>query len=185
MRTQLYSAIPYGCATVTLVAVNIISDRVNKKGPFLVGCLAVVCLGYIILIAVESVHVKIFATCLVASGVYPSVILLVSWLGINTGGYTKRATTWAGCEILAQCLSIAGTRIYTDPPRYVKGHSIMLGMMVISISVACANVYAFNRANKRKDRIEKDYLERGEVHPHSGKTLEDVQDDHISFRYIL
>ena len=94
VHTQLYSAIPYGCATVTLVAINIISDRVNKKGPFLVGCLTCTCLGYIILIAVESVHVKIFATCLVASGIYPSVILLASWLGINTGGYTKRARTW-------------------------------------------------------------------------------------------
>ena len=185
MRTQLYSVIPYACATVTLVAVNTISDRVNRKGLFLIGCLAVVALGYVILIAVESVHARIFATCLVASGVYPSVILLVSWLGINTAGYTKRATTWAGCEILAQCLSIAGTHIYTDPPRYVKGHSIMLGMIVISLSAACANLSAFSRANKRKDLIEKEYLERGEVHPHHSKTLEDVQDDHISFRYIL
>ena len=170
---------------MTLVAVNIISDRFNRKGPFLIGCLAVVCVGYIILIAVESVHVKIFATCLVASGVYPSVILLVAWLGINTGGYTKRATTWAGCEILAQVLSIAGTHVYTDPPRYIKGHSIMLGMMIISISAACINMYLFARANKQKDRIEREHLDRGETHLHMGKTLEEVQDDHISFRYIL
>ena len=185
MQTQLYSAIPYGCATVTLVTVNIISDRVNKKGPFLVGCLATTSVGYIILIAVKSVHVKVFATCLVASGVYPSVILLVSWLGINTGGYTKRATTWAGCEILGQCLSIAGTHLYTDPPRYIKGHSIMLALCVISMSAAGANMYSFARANKQKEQIQRDYLERGEVHPHMGKTLEEVQDDHIAFRYIL
>ena len=61
----------------------------------------------------------------------------------------------------------------------------MLAMIVISMSAACANMYAFTSANNRKDQIQKEYLERGEVHPHIGKTLEEVQDDHISFRYIV
>lgn len=87
VRTQLFTVIPYACATVALVVVNVLSDRLkNSKGIFLMLCLSVSCLGFILLMAVESVPVKIFATCLVTSGLYPAVILIAVWLGINTAG---------------------------------------------------------------------------------------------------
>ena len=61
--------------------------------------LSVACIGYIILLTVYSVPVLVFATCLVTAGLYPSVILLATWLGINTADFTKRGTIWAMAEI--------------------------------------------------------------------------------------
>ena len=159
----------------------------NKKGIFIIGCLSTSIIGYIILIVVENVKVKIFGTCLITTGLYPSVILLVAWLSINTGGYTKRATIWAGCEIFSQCLSIMGTHVYDTPPKYVKGHSIMIAFLALSIACTAAIMSTISRSNARKDRVEAVHIARGdlELHPHITQTLEDVHDNHILFRYII
>lgn len=185
MRTQLISVIPYGCAFTTVLALGIASDRVNKKGPFLIATLTSAIIGYIILLNNVSNVAGIVATCLITSGLYPSVILLVTWLSINTAGFTKRGTTWAMAEIGGQCLSIMGTHVYTDPPRYIQGHSVLLAFMCTALLAVIGNMYWMRRCNFGKDRIEDDYRARGELHPHYEMSLEEVQDQHISFRYIL
>jgi len=83
----------------------------TKKGVFLVASLSVACLGYIIILTNVSIQVKVFATCLVTSGLYPSVVLVAIWVGMNTGGFMKRAATWALAEILGQSFSILGMRM--------------------------------------------------------------------------
>ena len=163
-----------------------ISDRMNRKGVFVIGTLSAVAVGYIILMAVVSnTGAKIFAACLITSGLYPSVVFLASWLGVNTGGFTKRGTTWALAEIFGQCFSIMGTHIYDSPPRFIKGHAIILGFIFLGIINSCILIWWMKRENARRDAIEKDYRDRGEAHPHASKSLEEVQDFHISFRYIL
>lgn len=79
-------------------------------------------IGYILLLANVQVKAKMFAACLIVSGFYPSVALLIAWLGINTGGHTERGTTWTMAEIFGQSFSIKGQKIYDTPPRFVKGH---------------------------------------------------------------
>ena len=183
--SQLFSVIPYACATLCMIALAIISDRLNVKGVVLVFCLFVSCVGYIILIAVRSVPVKIFGTCLVVSGLYPSVVLGATYLGINTGGFTKRGTTWAITEIFGQCFSIMGTHIYTDPPRFIKGHSIILGFLVFSILNVVMVYFWMRRLNSQKAKVIRDYRDRQEIHPDESKSLEEVYDHHIAFHYTL
>ncbi|KAK5044952.1 hypothetical protein LTR84_010324 [Exophiala bonariae] len=184
-RSLLFSVIPYACATAVLPVLAKISDCVNRKGTFLIGTLSTVAVGYILLMSVSSTNVKIFAACLITSGLYPSVIFLITWLGVNTGGFTKRGTTWAVAEVFGQCFSIMGTHIYDGPPRFIKGHAIVLGFILLGIFNSCVLIWWMNRENKRKDAEEQEYRDRGEVHPHASKSLEEVQDAHISFRYIL
>ena len=185
VQTQLFSVIPYACAFVTLLGVCTISDRLNKKGVFLAASLSIACIGYIILLTNVSVHVKVFATCLVTSGLYPSVVLVAAWVAMSTGGFTKRGTTWALAEISGQCFSIMGTHVYTDPPRYVKGHSVVLAFMFLALLSTVSLLFWMNHLNRKKDRIESEYQERNELHPHASKSLEEEYDYHISFRYIL
>jgi len=169
-----------------LIVVGKLSDRYNRKGIFLVGALTAVAIGYILLLTVSSsTPVKIFGACLITSGLYPSVILLVSWLGVNTGGFTKRGTTWAVAEVFGQCFSIMGTHIYDRPPRFIKGHAVLLGFILLAIFNASVLIWWMNKENQRRDAEEQAYRDRGEVHPHASLSLEDVQDFHISFRYIL
>ncbi|KAG4426088.1 hypothetical protein IFR04_000795 [Cadophora malorum] len=121
-RAQLFSATPYACAGVILLTVCTISDRIDRKGILLIGCLSMSSIGYILLLANVQVKAKMFAACLIVSGFYPSVALLIAWLGINTGGHTERGTTWTMAEIFGQSFSIKGQKIYDTPPRFVKGH---------------------------------------------------------------
>ncbi|KIW39102.1 uncharacterized protein PV06_08913 [Exophiala oligosperma] len=184
-RTLLFTIIPYACALVVTLTVCYIADRRNSKGPYLIFTLSAASVGYIILMSVTNDSARMFAACLITAFFYPSVILLLSWLGVNIAGFTKRGTTWGGAEIFGQCFSILGTHIYDQPPRFIKGHAILLGFQVYSIFCAAMLMWIMSRENKRRDAVEREYRERGEVHPHASKSLEELQDLHISFRYVI
>lgn len=142
-------------------------------------------IGYIILLTISSVPVKMFGACLIAAGLYTSTVLTVSWLAINTGGFTKRGTVWALAEVVGQLTSIMGSNIYTDKPRYIKGHSIVLSFLLLAIFSAVSLMFWMKHVNAKKDRILEDYAARGENHPHSGRSLEEEFDGHVNFRYII
>lgn len=148
-------------------------------------CLSVTSVGYIILLAARSVPVLVFATCLITGGLYPSVILLASWININTAGFTKRGTTWAMAEIFGQCFSIMGTHVYTKPPRFVKGHAIVLGFLLIGLVSTSILIVAMRYLNKRKEAAIQQHLLDGESNPHAGRTFEDEGDSHLNFKYVL
>lgn len=185
VQTQLFSIIPYACAFVTLIVVNIASDKLNRKGIFIMGLITTSCIGYIILLAVHNVKVKVFATCLITMGTFPGVTIMGAWININTGGFTKRATTWGTAEIVGQCFAIMGSHIYTDPPQYIQGHSIVLAFNLLALASALFCYYYMRRANHKKDKEALEHASAGTTHLDLHKTLEDVQDQHPSFRYIL
>lgn len=147
-------------------------------------CMTLTSVGYIILICSHNIPVKIFATCLVVSGAFPSLALLGAWAVTNTGGFTKRATTWGCVEVVGQCISIGASHVYTDPPQYVKGHSTLLALQVMAFGCATANWLWMKRQNRLRDEDARHYAEAGTRHPDAGKTFEDLQDFHPDFRYV-
>ncbi|KAH8697045.1 retrograde regulation protein 2 [Talaromyces proteolyticus] len=187
LHTQLFSIIPYACAFFCVIFAGIMSDRWNSKGPFLFFGYVIGCIGYILLLSTPNAIVGIIAVCLITSGCYTSIILLPIWLAINTGGFTKRGSAWAFAELVGLCFSIMGTRIYTEPPRFTKGHSVVLSLNALAGLCAVASYYWMRYLNKKKDGIQADYEARGVLHPHiaSHATLEEVCDNHITFRYVL
>lgn len=185
VNTQLFSAVPYAVAFVALISLNYASDRVNQKGWFLIGSLTSAIIGYAILLTDVSYGVKIFATCLITGGLYPSVTLLVTWLSINTTGFTKRGTTWAMAEIGGQCMTIGVTHAYNRPPRQLQGHAVVLGLLCLALLNAVFLRFWLARCNSQKEQIAHEYDARGEAHPHRVRSLEDENDQHQYFRYIL
>jgi hypothetical protein len=185
LDAQLFSVIPYACAFCTLLILCYLSDLVNLKGPFIMFGFAVNAIGYAMLLGVKSTAAKVVATCFITSGMYPAVVLFLTWLAINTGGFTKRATTWAIAEVFGQLFSIMGANIYDNGPRYVKGHATAMAFSFFCLFIAAALMVVFSRLNKKRDRILEDYARRGEIHPHMNRSLEDEQDFHINFRYTL
>ncbi|KAK4893997.1 hypothetical protein LTR27_007803 [Elasticomyces elasticus] len=184
VRAQLFTVIPYAFASLSVV-IAIASDRYNKRGVFLLGTIGMACVGYIVLLCDISAAGKIAAASLCVTGLYPSVILLQTWVLTNVGGFTKRATTWAIAEVFGACFGIVGSHVYDKPPRFVKGHSVVLGMLAMAFVVVSIMIWSMRRTNLKRDTELQDYAARHEVHSHSMKTLEDVQDFHVSFRYIL
>ncbi|OQV02109.1 hypothetical protein CLAIMM_07359 [Cladophialophora immunda] len=183
--SQLYSVIPYACAFVTLLVTCFLSDRINIKGPFIFCGFLVSAIGYIMLLTVKPTSVKILAACFITSGMYPSTVLMVAWLVINTGGFTKRASVWALAEVFSQCFSIMGANIYVNGPRYIKGHSVVLAFLVTAMATVVALSLTYRHLNKKRDRILEEYAQRGEIHPHMNKSLEELHDFHVNFRYTF
>jgi hypothetical protein len=167
------------------LVVNFTSDKLNIKGPFLMGILATSCVGYVILIAVHNVKVKIFATCLITMGTFPAVALLGAWVAINTGGFTKRASTWGISEIVGQCFAIMGSHIYIDPPQYIQGHSILLAFEVLALIATILCWFWMRHLNKQKDGEARRHAEAHTTDPNLHKSLEEIYDYHPSFRYVL
>jgi hypothetical protein len=137
------------------------------------------------LLTVRSTSADVVATCFVVGGIYPGVLLSVVWLGINNGGFTKRATTWAMAEIGGQIFSIVGTNIYKSSGKgYAKGHWINVGFTIAGICTASTLLWWYNHSNKEKDRILEEYAARGDSHPDTGASLEELYDYHINFRLV-
>ena len=78
-----------------------------------------------------------------------------------------------------------GTRVYVDPPRYIQGHSVVLAFVCWALLNVIALLFWMKHMNQKKDRVDAEYRERNELHPHASRTLEQEYDQHQSFRYIL
>jgi hypothetical protein len=183
-RTQLVTDISYACASA-VIPVSVISDRVNIKGPFMLGTITVSCVGYIALLFDIPVIGKIVAVCIATSGLCTSVILLQAWIATNMGGYTKRATAWAMAEIFGQCFGVMAAHVYVAPPRFIRGHSIFLGLLTYAGFLSIFSMWWMRRANLRKTTEIEAYERDGCIHPHRLRSLEEKQDLHIDFRYII
>ncbi|KUJ17697.1 MFS general substrate transporter [Mollisia scopiformis] len=185
VQTQLFTMIPYAFATVSLLTVCFLSDRINSKGPILFICMATSSVGYIILMATTNKVALIAGTCFVASGLYPAVILTVSWITINHGGYTKRSTAWAMAQITGQGLSIIGTQVYRTPPRYLAGHGTLLGFFCLALVSIVCNWFWMRRENHRKDARAEEFRAAGTKDEEAEKSMDELLDKHPSFKYIL
>ncbi|KAH8820252.1 major facilitator superfamily domain-containing protein [Xylogone sp. PMI_703] len=185
LQTQLFTMIPYAFATVSLLTVCFLSDRINTKGPVLFACVATSASGFILLMATTNKVALIAGTCLVASGLYPSIILTVSWITINHGGYTKRSTAFAMAQITGQGLSIIGTQVYRDPPRYLAGHGTLLGFFSLALCAIVCNWFWMRRENRKRDDRAEEYRMTGTKDEQAEKSVDELLDYHPNFRYIL
>jgi len=90
-------------------------------------------------------------------------------------------------EVVGQCFGIMETNVYTDPPKYVKGHSIVLVLAYIGLALCntAGLMLWMGHLNTRKEGVEREFAERGEVYPHLERSLEEEYEYHVSFRYIL
>jgi hypothetical protein len=177
--------IPYAIAFVVILSVSFVSDRVNRKGPFVISGLVASFIGYMLLLFGGTTVIKMVGTCFVVSGVYTGVLLSTVWLGINTAGFTKRGATWAMAEIGAQIFSIIGTNVYNNSgATYRKGHWSNVGLTLAGIVLSSGLLWWYDHSNKKRDRVLAEHAARGEVHPHIGRSLEELYDVHVNYRYV-
>jgi MFS family permease len=184
LQAQLLTVIPYAVAFVAMLIVGFLSDRYRNKSYFLLGSSLVILVGLVILISTTSQKAGMVGATLFVGGAYPAAILQLAWVVITFAGFTKRAMSWGVSMVFGQGFSILATQIYTNPPRFIKGHGILIGFTVASILSTLSLQVIMSRANQMRDAELQQYRDRDEVHPDERKTLEETCDDHINFRYI-
>lgn len=177
--------IPYASAVVALPLVCAAADRFQMRAIPLLFCYILCAAGLITLLATTQRASLIVGTCLVSAGSYAGVIVAATWTLSTHGGYTKRSTTWAMAQLFLQCYSILGTKIYNTPPRFLKGHGIVLGLQTLAAASVLLKTWIMWRSNRQKKQLQAEYATRAEQVPGMEKSLEELNDKHPGFLYLL
>jgi hypothetical protein len=109
---QLLSVPPFVCGCISTVIVGIYSDKLNLRGPFVVLGAAVSMVGYIIAYTTRKPGPGYAAAVIAASGVFPTIPVMVAWAGGNAGGDMKRGIVLAmvvGIGNLGGCVPVLGS----------------------------------------------------------------------------
>ncbi|KAJ7433827.1 MFS general substrate transporter [Mycena galericulata] len=182
---QLHTVPPYVPATV-LTAV--LSDRLKWRAPFILICLPFAIAGYILAIAATNNAQRYGAVFLIAAGVYPSAPAILSILPNNGSGYYKRATTTGLQLCVANAGGFIATNIYTtdQAPTYKRGHSIVLGFLLLAWALTAVNVWYCMRENRaRAEGRRQANIAAYEELWSTGKTRAPIGDRHPDFRFTL
>ena len=147
------SAPPYVLCFISIVACAFISDRVGVRGPFVAGAGLVAAIGYILLATQKTVAVRYFGFFL-ATIIFTSVALTLSWVSNTHATDSKRA---AGLAILAtggQCGPVLGTNIFppNEAPFYRKGMWISCGACLLVFFLATLQSFLLWKENQRRDK---------------------------------
>lgn len=130
-NAQLMSVPPYVCACFFTIGASYLADRVKQRGIFLNGFQLIALVGFGLLAGTESVSKQYGGLVLAAIGIYTQIPLSMAWNSGNIRNSGKRAVGIAMQVMGGNCGGIVASYVYLtrDGPRYIKGHSILIGFI--------------------------------------------------------
>lgn len=159
-----------------------ISDKIQLRGPLIVGLCLTAIAGFAILLGVaHATGPRIFALCLVAFSVQPLIPLTLSFLFSNTVGVSRRALAIPLQNAVGQLGGLAVSYTFIKPPRYIMGGVgtiCMLGLLMVIISLLDVYFIYLNRRKAAQVGTEKWQLDLT-------KSYDDLGTDHPEFTFML
>ncbi|CAK3799334.1 high-affinity nicotinic acid transporter [Lecanosticta acicola] len=152
VHANLMTVPVYMVALVCFLVIAFFSDRLGVRGPFLIGPLICLIVGYAILISADSLGVRYFACFLAAIGIYPTTGLSLMWLQDNVARHYKRASMVGLTLTLGNTAGVAVGQIFVteSKPRYIKGMSIALGLACVALAMVVSLMVGMALANRRR-----------------------------------
>ncbi|KAF9932843.1 hypothetical protein FBU30_007174 [Linnemannia zychae] len=170
----------YATACIVVVLLAYSSDRTKERGYHVSSMTFMSTIGYGLLVLTRDSFLgfRYVSLMICAAGMYGSVPVKLSWVGVNIGGHTKRGVAIALIISTAQLGSIIGGQLYRndDAPLYVRGHLVSAILMGVATVSTLVFKWMLTRENRRRDRLTPDEYERES----SGK---DLADKHPRFRF--
>ncbi|KAL4802454.1 major facilitator superfamily domain-containing protein [Aspergillus unguis] len=156
---QLLTVPIYITAAVVAVVSAWMSDRYKKRSPFVLFFMCLIAIGYIIVLASSDRGVPgvvYFGVFVAAVGLYPAFPGNVTWISVNLAGDYKRAAGMAMHIGLGNLAGAMASNFYRaqDAPRYVLGHALELGFVVVGIIAVLILRVSYTRINKKRDGID-------------------------------
>ncbi|ROW08239.1 hypothetical protein VMCG_03304 [Cytospora schulzeri] len=154
VNAQGLTAPPYFLAFGVCILSTWVGGRTQQRG-IMIGCLSLLgCVGYVMLAASRTVSVRYAGVFLAASGVFPAIANTLPWLLNNQRSDTKRGVSIAVMNVIGQCGSLLGTRVFPtrDGPYYTKGMIVCAGFMFLSSVLAFSLRACFKYKNDRWDK---------------------------------
>ncbi|TLD17981.1 hypothetical protein PspLS_10562 [Pyricularia sp. CBS 133598] len=181
---QLMTVPPYIVACFFCISTGWLADRLGQRGLFMIFFEMMAMAGLVMLIVSDSNAVKYAGCFFLASGIYPNVPQGVAWNGNNIGGSLKRGV---GIAMHVGFGNLGGTvsaylYLKKDAPRYISGHSALLGLHAMSLVLSILMHLYLRRENSRRDKAYKPPSEYTEEERVAQRTL---GDDAEFFRYTI
>ncbi|KAH8886035.1 MFS general substrate transporter [Thozetella sp. PMI_491] len=151
-----YMTIPvYVLGAICLVTNCYLSDRWQRRGPFLVGCAIPVMAGYLICVGSSNSNAGYAGMFVLVTGVYTISTLAVTWIATNVSPDGKRAVAMPFAYSIANLSSLVSSQLYpTDQgPRYVQGNAISAGLDIIAAFLYFACWMLLRRRNQQKEKL--------------------------------
>ncbi|KAF2014647.1 MFS general substrate transporter [Aaosphaeria arxii CBS 175.79] len=182
-QAQLLTVPIYVTASILAIAVAWWSDRVGKRYPFILVCLCIMLVGFVMAISTGTPGVIYAGVFIAACALYPAFPGNITWLSNNLAGSTKRATGQAIQIAVGNLAGAMASNFYraADKPRYTLGHGLEIGFIVAGIIALLFLVFNYKRINRKRER----QLAEG---AHNGYTPEEMSalgDRAITFKYFL
>jgi MFS family permease len=154
-NANLLSVPPYVLGFITTLLTAFASDKLKIRGPFLIGWMSLVVVGYIILISHVSVGVKYFAIFLTVAGVSPSIATAITWIANNFGPIYTRAAAMGFFFTIGNSAGLISSNVYPThtAPRFIEGHAVAIGFAGMAIICAITLHISHKRENDRRDRV--------------------------------
>ena len=180
VQAQLLTVPPNIAGFLTVPVFGFFSDRYGYRGPFMLVGLVMAMVGYIMLISTGKTLINYGGTFLVASGIFPTSPLVMSWLSNNLAPHYVRATGTGFQIMFANLAAFIATFTYLqeDAPRYITGHAINIGVIGLAMITTCVLMVYQRWENSLRDRGARDSRLSEEDPGHLGYR-------HPAFRYTL
>ncbi|KAF2803268.1 MFS general substrate transporter [Mytilinidion resinicola] len=180
---QLLTVPIYITASVLAIAVGYASDRYGKRSPFILVCLCIMAVGFIMCIASSKPGVVYAGLFFAACALYPAFAGSVTWLSNNLAGSTKRAMGQAIQIGVGGLAGAMASNFYRseDAPHYRLGHALELVFIVAGIFALLLIAFNYRRINAKREW----QLAEGGHAGYSPEEMSALSDRAMTFKYTL
>lgn len=182
IKNQLLSVPPYALAAVVTICVGMYSDRVNRRGFFIMACAPVGITGFAMIMGSTNPAVQYCGCFLGALGIYPVIPITITWMANNVEGVYKRGIVLGMVIGWGNLNGIVSSNVFLNPPHYWAGHSTIVAYFFTGVFLGSLTMYfGLKRANKKKLAGERDYLIEGKTE----QEIHEMGDIRPDFLYTL
>jgi hypothetical protein len=148
------------------------SDKLRKRGAFIVGCCVPVAVGYLIcvgssnpnagyagmfVLVIGKLYLRATVSFLsnVLLGLYPISTLAVTWIATNLSPDSKRAVGMPFAYSIANISNLISSQLYPTQqgPRYVQGNAVSAGLTVVAGFLYGSCWFLLKRRNAKKAKL--------------------------------
>ncbi|THV82868.1 MFS general substrate transporter [Aureobasidium pullulans] len=188
-QAQLMTIPPYVAGAISAVGMSKLSDRYQRRFPFIFGQMLIVLVGFCILLPLapnikHQIAACYIAVVLICIGQYPTNPAGSAWISGNLAGEQKRAMGIALNICLGNSGGIVGSYIFLDSEKkigYPTGFGIGLAFAAATLVSSIVLELSYMRINKKRDQFSEDEIRR----EYTDEQLMRLGDKSPLFRYKL
>lgn len=206
-NAQLLTIPIYVFAAICTIVLSFLSDHYQVRWSFIVGAFSFAVCGFIAQLAIP--HPKLPGLTYgflfpIAAGMYSGYPPIITWMGKliqflrssttltsilanNLSPSSKRAVGMALFISIANMGGVMGSNVYLSrqAPKYPAGFGVSMAMLLAAILMTFVLRYAYNRENKKKEKLLAGIGEEGVRAMYSEEELVHMGDMSPFFKYTL